>query len=62
MNNTVQEYFGNPFMCISKFKYIVALFLLFFMLSLGGETYAYYTPTSTVTINMDPSIEFKLNR
>lgn len=32
------------------------------MLSLGVGTYAYYTPTSTVTINMDPSIEFKLNR
>ena len=54
--------FGNPFMFISKFKYAVAACLLFFMLSLGGGTYAYYTPTSTVTININPSIEFKLNR
>jgi hypothetical protein len=54
--------FENPFMCISKFKYAVAACLLFFMLSLGGGTYAYYTPISTVTININPSIEFKLNR
>jgi hypothetical protein len=53
---------GNPFMFISKFKYAVSACLLFFMLSLGGGTYAYYTPTSTVTININPSIEFKLNR
>lgn len=52
----------NPFIGISKFKYAVAACVLFFMLSLGGGTYAYYTPTSTVTININPSIEFKLNR
>lgn len=56
------QIFRRPFMCISKFKYAVAACLLFFMLSLGGGTYAYYTPTSTVTININPSIEFKLNR
>lgn len=54
--------FENPFMCISKFKYAVEACLLFFMLSLGGGAYAYYTPTSTVTININPAIEFKLNR
>lgn len=54
--------FGNPFMCINKFKYAVAACLLFFMLSLGGGAYAYYIPTSTVTININPSIEFNLNR
>jgi len=54
--------FENPFMCISKFKYAVAACLLFFMVSFGGGTYAYYTPTSTITININPSIEFKLNR
>lgn len=47
---------------ISKFRYVVAASLLFFLLTLGGGAYAYYTPVSTVTININPSIEFKLNR
>jgi hypothetical protein len=54
--------FEKSFVFLSKFKYAVAACLLFFMLSLGGGTYAYYTPTSTVNININPSIEFKLNR
>lgn len=54
--------FENSFVFLSKFKYAVAACLLFFMVSLGGGTYAYYTPTSTVTIDINPSIEFKLNR
>lgn len=54
--------FENPFIGISKFKNVVAACLLFFILSLGGGTFAYYTPTSTVTININPSIEFKINR
>ncbi|WP_411678782.1 anti-sigma factor domain-containing protein [Clostridium thailandense] len=47
---------------ISKFRYVIAASLLFFLLILGGGAYAYYTPVSTVTININPSIEFKLNR
>lgn len=47
---------------IGKFRYVVAASLLFFFLTLGGGAYAYYTPVSTVTININPSIEFKLNR
>lgn len=54
--------FETPFMFFSKFKYAVAACLLFFMVSLGGGTYAYYTPTSTITVNINPSIEFKSNR
>lgn len=56
------EVFKNSSAHISKFKYAIAACLLFFILSLGGGAYAYYTPVSTVTININPSIEFKLNR
>lgn len=60
------EYSGEVFKSsstrISKFRYAIAACLLFFMLSLGGGAYAYYTPISTVTISINPSIEFKLNR
>ena len=60
------EYTGNVHdsipTSIGKFKYIAAACLMFFILSLGGGAYAYYTPVSTVTININPSIEFKLNR
>lgn len=54
--------YSTPFIYIKKFKYITAACLIFFVLSLGGEAYAYYTPVSTVTISINPSIEFKLNR
>lgn len=54
--------YDTPFIGISKFKYIAAACLMFFLLSLGGGAYAYYTPVSTVTISIVPSIEFKLNR
>lgn len=54
--------YDTPFKCINKFKYIAAACLMFFILSLGGGAYAYYTPVSTVTISITPAIEFKLNR
>lgn len=56
------EVLKNSSTHISKFKYAIAACLLFFILSLGGGAYAYYTPVSTVTISINPSIEFKLNR
>ncbi|WML33849.1 anti-sigma factor domain-containing protein [Clostridium sp. OS1-26] len=54
--------YSTPFIYIRKFKYITAACLIFFVLSLGGGVYAYYIPVSTVTISINPSIEFKLNR
>lgn len=54
--------YDTLFTCIKKFKYIAAACLMFFILSLGGGAYAYYAPVSTVTISINPSIEFKLNR
>lgn len=47
---------------LGKFRYVTAACLLFFILSFGGGVYAYYTPVSTVTISINPAVEFKLNR
>lgn len=54
--------YDKPYKYLRKFKYVAAACLMFFLLSLGGGAYAYYTPVSTVTIDINPSIEFKLNR
>lgn len=42
-------------------KLVTAACLLFMVLS-GGGVYAYYTPTSSVVININPSIELSANR
>ncbi|AKN30661.1 hypothetical protein Ccar_07385 [Clostridium carboxidivorans P7] len=43
------------------FKYAAAC-LIFFMILSGGSAYAYYTPVSTIVVNINPSLEMKLNR
>ena len=42
-------------------NFITAASLLFMILS-GSGVYAYYTPTSSIVININPSIELKANR
>lgn len=42
------------------FKYVAAC-LIFFMILSGGSAYAYYTPVSTIVVNINPSLEMKLN-
>ncbi|AKA68589.1 anti-sigma-I factor RsgI family protein [Clostridium scatologenes] len=43
------------------FKYVAAC-LIFFMILSGGSAYAYYTPVSTIVVNITASLEMKLNR
>ena len=41
-------------------KFVVAA-AVFIMMSFGGSAYAYYTPVSTVLVEINPSIEIKVN-
>jgi hypothetical protein len=44
------------------YKYIATAASLMFMLLFGGTAYAYYTPTASVRVDINPSIELKINR
>jgi hypothetical protein len=44
------------------YKYTAAAASLLFVLLSGTVSYAYYTPTSSVVVDINPSIELKVNR
>jgi hypothetical protein len=44
------------------YKYAAAAASLLFVLFSGTASYAYYTPTASVVVNINPSIELKVNR
>src|SRR5665647_104784 len=45
-----------------SFSKITALVAACMMVFLGGSAYAYYTPTAYVSLDVNPSIEFSVNR
>ena len=56
------EYTGKLKKENSFIKKLVTAACVLFMVSSGGGVYAYYTPTSSVVININPSIELSANR
>lgn len=57
-----EVYTGELVKATPFYKYAAAAASLAFVLFSGTATYAYYTPTSSVVVDINPSIELKLNR
>lgn len=55
-------YTGPIYTKYNTFKYVAAAACLIFFTSIGGGAYAYYTPTTSVVVDINPSLELKLNR
>lgn len=55
-------YTGELVKATPFYKYAAAAASLAFVLFSGTATYAYYTPTSSVVVDINPSIELKLNK
>ncbi len=55
-------YTGQIYKRPNFYKYIASAACLAFFTSIGGAAYAYYTPTTSVVVDINPSLELKLNR
>lgn len=55
-------YTGQVYRKPNFYKYIASAACLVFFTSIGGAAYAYYTPTTSVVVDINPSLELKLNR
>jgi hypothetical protein len=44
------------------YKYVTAVASLVFILLLGGSAYAYYSPVTSITVNINPSVKLEANR
>ncbi len=60
--NVGQVYAGELVSATPFFKYAAAAASLLFVLLSGTASYAYYTPTASVVVDINPSIELKINR
>lgn len=55
-------YTGITYKKLPFHKYIAAAACLVLFTSIGSGAYAYYTPTASVVVNINPALELKLNR
>ena len=60
--NIGDTYTGKVFKEINFLKYVSAIACLFFMFLTGGGAYAYYSPVASAEVNINPSLELKINR
>jgi hypothetical protein len=57
-----EVYSGEIAKKVPIYRYASVAASLLFVLFFGGVSYAYYTPVTSVEVNINPSIELKLNR
>jgi hypothetical protein len=60
--NIGEVYSGKLAKTIPFYKYTAVAASMLFVLLSGGISYAYYTPTASIEVNINPSIELKVNR